>query len=104
MSKRKRRTFSAAFKTEVVLAVLSGEKSPTEICREHQISSQQLGNWKKQFLTNATKAFEKDDQSEEQAQIAELERMVGKLTMQLEIAKKASSILNSSAYTNGNSS
>ena len=101
MSKRKSRTFSAELKTELVLSVLTGEKSQAEVCREHQLSAQQFGNWKRQFLENATSVFEKPDTSEEEAQIAELERMVGRLTMQLEIAKKASSILRSTSSKNG---
>ena len=101
MSKRKRRTFSAEFKTEIVLSVLTGEKSQAEVCREHQLSAPQFGNWKRQFLENASSAFEKADTSEEAEQIAELERMVGRLTMQLEIAKKASTILRSTSSRNG---
>ncbi len=101
MSRRKRRTFSAEFKTELVLSVLTGERSQAEVCREHQLSAQQFGNWKRQFLENASSAFEKPDTSEEEAQIAQLERMVGRLTMQLEIAKKASSILGSTSSKNG---
>ena len=53
MSKRKRRSFSAEFKAELVLSVLTGEKSQAEVCREYQLSAQQFGNWKKQFLENA---------------------------------------------------
>ncbi len=99
---RKRRKFSSEFKAEVVLQLVSGMKTAAELCREHQISGQQLGNWKRQFLENASKVFERPDQDNEAAkQVAELERMVGKLTMQLEIAKKASSILNSAADRNG---
>ena len=101
MSKRKRRNFSAEFKAKMVLLVLTGEKSQAEVCREHQLSAQQFGNWRRQFLENASSAFEKPDVSEEATQIAELERMVGRLTMQLEIAKKASSILRSTSTRNG---
>lgn len=101
MSRRKRRTFSAESKTELVLLVLTGEKSQAEVCREHQLSAQQFGNWKRQFLENASSAFEKPDTRVETEQIAELERMVGRLTMQLEIAKKASSILGSTSSKNG---
>ena len=101
MSKRKRRSFSASFKAELVLAVLTGEKSQAEVCREHQLSSQQFANWKRQFLENASQVFEKPQTNEESDQIAELERMVGRLTMQLEIAKKASKFLTSTATSNG---
>jgi hypothetical protein len=40
-------------------------------------------------------------QSQEQERIAELERVVGRLTMQLEIAKKASALLSSQPNRNG---
>jgi transposase-like protein len=100
----KHRSFSPGFKTQVVLQLISGEKTRAELCREHRISSQQLGNWKKKFLDNASSLFEsKRQQDEEAEQIAELERMVGRLTMQLEIAKKASSILTLPLTRNGRS-
>ena len=101
MSKRKRRKFSAEFKAKIVLAVLTGEKSQATICREHELSAQQLSNWKQQFLENAGQAFDKPSSAGDSEQIAELERLVGRLTMQLEIAKKASSILTSAATSNG---
>ncbi len=92
----KRRKFDGQFKADVVLALLTGEKTSAELSREHGITSQTLGNWKKQFLDNARRAFENGsgEHSDEQ-RVAELERMVGKLTMHLEIAKKASTILKS---------
>lgn len=99
---KKRRKFSSEFKAEVVLQLVTGMKSAAEVCREHQVSAQHLGNWKRHFLENASRVFEGDGRrSPEAAQIAELERMVGKLTMRLEIAKKASSILNLTADRNG---
>ena len=101
MSKRKRRQFNAEFKAKIVLAVLTGEKSQATICREHELSAQQFSNWKQQFLENAGQAFEKPSSAGDSEQIAELERLVGRLTMQLEIAKKASSILTSAATSNG---
>lgn len=92
----KRRKFSAQFKAEVVLALLTGEKTSAELCREHGITSQTLGNWKQQFLANASRAFEGGSaENGDDRQVAELERMVGKLAIQLEITKKASAILKS---------
>lgn len=98
----KRRKFSPQFKSQVVLQLLSGERSMAELCREHQLSSQMIGNWKQQFLAGATQAFESDaTSSAEQERMAELERMVGKLTMELEIAKKASRLLDGMRGKNG---
>ncbi len=98
----KRRKFTPQFKSQVVLQLLSGERSLAELCREHQLTSQMIGTWKQQFLAGATQAFENETTSnQEQARIAELERMVGKLTMELEIAKKASSLLDGMRARNG---
>lgn len=99
---RNRRKFTAEFKSQVVLQVLSGERTMAEICREHELTAQMVSDWKAQFLAGAAQVFEKGKpEHEEQARIAELERMVGKLTMQLEIAKKASSLLAGTSSENG---
>lgn len=98
----KRRKFSPPFKSQVVLQLLSGERSMAQLCREHQLTSQMISTWKQQFLAAATQAFENETTSnQEQARIAELERMVGKLTMELEIAKKASSLVDGMRARNG---
>ena len=98
----KRRTFTPQFKSQVVLQLLSGERNMAELCREHQRTSQLIGAWKQQFLAAATQAFENETtNNQEPARIAELERMVGKLTMELEIAKKASHLLNGMRGRNG---
>ena len=89
-----RRRFTGEFKAQVVLELLSGTKSAAELCREHQLSPQLLGQWKSELLARAPQIFEQDQaRSVEQERIAELERLIGRLTMQLEIAKKASTLL-----------
>jgi transposase-like protein len=97
-----RRRFTAEFKAQVVLDVLSGSKSAAEVCREHQLNSQVLSRWKTELVERAPLVFEQDQlHSQEQERIAELERAVGRLTMQLEIAKKASMLLSSQSSRNG---
>jgi len=99
---RTRRKFTAEFKSQAVLQVLSGERTVAEVCREHELTAQMVSDWKAQFLAGAAQVFEQGKPaSEEQARIAELEQMVGKLTMQLEIAKKASSLLTGMSGRNG---
>ncbi len=88
------RTFSPEFKAQAVLAVLSGSKTAAEICRAHQIKPDLFSRWKAAFLDNAAKVFERETAVDpQQARIAELERMVGRLTLELEVAKKASTLL-----------
>lgn len=98
----KRRKFSPEFKSQMVLQLLSGEQSMAELCRAHQLTSQTINHWKQQLVAAVPQAFEKgSDSSGEQERIAELERMVGKLTMELEIAKKASHVLSGTRDRNG---
>jgi len=97
-----RRRFTAEFKAQVVLDLLSGSKSAAELCRQHQLNPQVLSRWKTELVERASLVFEQDQlHSQEQERIAELERAVGRLTMQLDIAKKASMLLTSQSSRNG---
>ena len=94
--------FNPSLKARVVLEELTGVKTAVEICREHQIKPQILSRWKTEFVQRAPEIFATEhNKSEAQEQIAELERMVGRLTMELEVAKKASNILTSLSTRNG---
>lgn len=92
-----RRRFTPEFKTRVVLELISGAKTPSEVCRQHNLKPQVVSRWKAEFLDKAATVFQSEEQrSAEQARIAELERMVGRLTLELEVTKKASAMLNGS--------
>jgi len=56
---KKRRQFSAEFKSKIVLEVLEGEKTLNEIASKYKLLPKNLQNWKKQFLENASLAFDK---------------------------------------------
>ncbi|PJF24204.1 MAG: hypothetical protein CUN53_19010, partial [Phototrophicales bacterium] len=78
------------------------EKTVAEACQEYDPTAQMVNDGKAQFLAAAPQAFEKGAPSSGEAErIAELERMVGKVTMQLEIAKKASRLLDGTSRRNG---
>ena len=86
---RKRRNFDAEFKTRVVLELLTGKKSLAEASREYNVKDSVLSRWKQEFVSKASQVFEQpQDVQEKEARIAELERMVGKLTMTIELQKK----------------
>lgn len=96
MAKR-RRKFSPEFKAQVVLEVLSGVKMRAEVCREYGIGSQLLSKWKAHFLENAARIFEdgSSPHSEDKVRMAELERLAGRQALEIQVLKKASSILRS---------
>ena len=84
-----RRNFSADFKAKVVLELISGEKGLAEASREYGIKDTVLSRWKQEFIAKAAQLFEQPKEvQEKEVRIAELERMVGKLSMQLELSKK----------------
>lgn len=86
--------YTPQFKAKVVLELLRGEKTQSEISRAHGVHRSVLTRWQNEFIERSPSVFGEDGaDSEVEARIAELEQMVGKLTMKLEIAKKASSIL-----------
>ena len=97
----RRRTFKPDFRARVVLEDLTGVKSAAEICREHQLKPQVLARWKAELVQRAPEIFATNPTGEDKERIAELERMVGRLTMELEVAKKASSILTSLSGRSG---
>ncbi len=97
-----RRSFTPQFKTRVVLEVLTKLKSLAQVCREYDLKEQVVTRWKAEFLERAPTLFAPDQQRDDaQTRIAELERLVGRLTMELEIAKKASQLLDSPMTRNG---
>ncbi len=97
-----RRSFTPQFKTRVVLEVLTKLKSTAQVCREYDLKEQVVTRWKAEFLERASTVFAADHQrNHDEARIAELERLVGRLTMELEIAKKASQLLTSPVSKNG---
>jgi transposase-like protein len=92
----KRRAFTPEFKARIVLEELSGVKDKAEICREYRLRPQVFARWREEFLERASEIFATErSRGDEQARIADLERMIGRLTMELEVAKKASNILTS---------
>lgn len=99
---RTRRNFSAEFKAKVVLEMISGRKSAAEVCREYQLKPDLVSHWKNQFLSKAAQVFENGAEIDpQQAHIQELERLAGKLSLELEIAKKALTLLPRAKGQNG---
>ena len=92
---RLRRNFSAEFKTNLVLQLLKGEKELNVLATENQIQPNLLRNWKKEFLANASLAFDNkradtlpEKLAEERKENAAYAKKVGQLTMQVDWLKK----------------
>jgi transposase-like protein len=101
---RKYRTFTPDFKLDTVMEGFRGEKSIAQICRERKIKDTQYYKWRDTFLEQAANIFDAQNGNKNnhlEDRIAELERMLGQLTMENEILKKAKSWLDSTYRKNG---
>jgi transposase len=86
---RERRNFSDDFKKQVVESIVSGTATQAELAREYRISPVMINRWKKDY--KAGKFFENvssHDVARHELRIRELERLVGRLTLENEILKK----------------
>lgn len=104
---RTRRNFSAKFKSDLVLELLKGEKDLNTLAVENNIQPNLLRNWKKEFLNNASAAFDdsRDDKLREKLALERKEKeeyakKVGQLTMQVDWLKKKSTETLGSDYEN----
>ena len=90
---RKRRNFSAKFKSDLVIELLKGEKDLNTLATENNIQPKLLRNWKREFLNNASAVFDDKREEklvEERKEKAEYAKKVGQLTMQVDWLKKKS--------------
>jgi transposase len=84
----KRRKFSRDFKLQVVREVEAG-KTQTQIAREHEINQHLISRWCRQHRRYKDRAFSGNGRAHtDEARIAALERMVGRLTMENDLLKK----------------
>ena len=84
--------YSAQFKQTVVEELLAGAKRPGQICREHGIDFSTLRKWREQYAQHGLGAWSTPAAKTAPAaedKIAQLERIVGQLTGENRVLKKA---------------
>lgn len=106
MPRRKTRKHSPELKFKLVIESLRGERTRAEIAREHDITKSLLYKWEQSFLEKGADVFRSSDvQAQEVAErderIADLERLVGRLTLDNEVLKKFETQLNLAPRKNG---
>ena len=82
-----RRRFSKAFKRQVVEEFLAGSVTQAQLARRYDISPHLVIQWRKNYA--AGKLVNQHQHTAQDEKIKELERMVGRLTMENELQKKA---------------
>ncbi len=87
--KRSRRKFTSAIKTKVVLEALKERSTLQELSSKFELHPTQITTWKKEFLNNASSAFEsksKTDDSEKEKD--KLYGKIGRLEMENDFLRK----------------
>jgi transposase len=90
-----KKTYTATFKAKLVLELLQGDKSLTQLASEHKVHPNLLRNWRDQALQDFASLFEKknltaDLQAAHERQVEELFAQIGRLTTQVNWLKKKS--------------
>jgi len=86
---RARRAYSVAFKRQVVEELLSGSATMGQLSRRYDISSGLIGHWRDRYTESKLVEGKSANVKALEAKIKDLEQMVGRLTMDNELLKKA---------------
>jgi putative transposase len=91
----KRRQWDSKTKAKIVLEVIGGVLSPAEACRKYELAESVLARWKREFVEKADLVFGSDRSGEvgNREEIEDLQRIIGKQTVELEALKKGLGIL-----------
>ena len=86
------RVHTPAFKAQVALAALKGDRTLSEIAAQHEVHVKLVQAWKKQMLEQAAAVFASSVKpvslKESESKQAELFEQIGRLKMELEWLKK----------------
>ncbi len=84
MTKRTRRTHSAAFKAKVAIAAVKGERTLAELAQQFDVHPNQITEWKRQLQERAADVFGAGGTaaSEPQVDLKELHAKIGQLTLE----------------------
>jgi len=102
MAEQQRKQYAAEFKLKVVMESFQHDTTQDEVCRKFSISSSTLHRWRNEFQEQAAKIFldKRDPRKKAQANgfepgesPDELKKIIGELSIQNEILKKASRLL-----------
>ena len=84
--------WTAKRRAALVMSILKGETTVVEAARKHGLTVADVEHWKDTFLLaaeNALRSRPKDEEALREEQIKKLERKVGQLVIELDIAREA---------------
>ena len=88
---KKRKSHTAAFKAQVALAAVKGDKTVSELASLHGVHPTLVHAWKKQLVSNAEELFHngaKTASADQEVLQAQLYEQIGRLKTELDWLKK----------------
>ena len=80
--------YSPQLKFQVVMEVLTGNKSKAQVAKAYNIHPNTVGTWKKEFMEKGPELFGQEGTVKEYEQrIAELEQLLGKKEVEIALLK-----------------
>jgi transposase len=99
---KRRKSYTPEFKLRVVLESMQRDTTQEEVCKKFGISSSLVHRWRTEFQQNGASVFYDKRNPKQKAQSQgyapgespeDLKKIIGELTVQNEILKKASGLL-----------
>lgn len=89
--RRKRRNHKAGFKAKVALAAIKGDKTLAELAEQFDLHQNQIQDWKKQLLEQASSVFGSghEDKKDSEAHLKDLHAKIGELALENDFLSKA---------------
>jgi len=80
--------YSPKLKFQVVMEVLTGDKTLGQVAKAYGVHPNSVGQWKRQFMERGAEVFALDGTVKEyERRIAELERLLGKKEVEIALLK-----------------
>jgi transposase len=87
--KRTRRNHAAAFKAQVALAAVKGDRPLAELAEQFQVHPTQITDWKQQLLARAAVVFGGSPPPADTPDLKTLHAKIGQLTLENEFLEGA---------------
>jgi transposase-like protein len=89
MTRRKRRNHTSAFKAKVALAAMNGDRTVAEIAQQYEVHPNQVADWKRQLLENASAVFDGKAATKPDPDLKVLHAKIGQQALEIDFLSGA---------------
>ena len=82
MARRKRRNHSPAFKGQVAIAALKGDKTLAELAQQFDVHPNQIADWKTQLMERSARVFGDSPGKADEPEAKTMQAKIGLLTLE----------------------